>query len=174
MRKTLDWIYRVSGVAAILLLISIAALTLAQIAARLAGTIVPSADDFATFAMAASIFLGLTYTYRIGGHVRVRSLHQYVRAGARRWMEIGSLATIALTLVWLLWYAIDMIVSSYRLNEHTLGLVPIPTWIPMSFMPVGMVVLLLAVSDDLVAVLFHRQPSYAAREDAEMPTVGAE
>lgn len=174
MRKTLDLIYRASGVLAILLLISIAVLTLAQIGARLLGSIVPSADDFATFAMAGSIFLGLTHTYRIGGHVRVRWLHEFVGAEARRWLEIGSLATVAITLVWLLWFMVDMIVSSYKLNEHTLGLVPIPTWIPMTFLPVGMLVMLLAVSEDLGAVVRRRQPSYAAGEAAEMPTVSAE
>lgn len=174
MRAILDGIYRAAGVVAVLLLMAIAVLTLAQIGARLMGEIVPSADDFATFAMAASIFFGLAYTYRLGGHVRVRSLQMRLPSGARRAMEIVVLATVALTLAALLYYSVDMIMSSYQLNERTLGLVPIPTWIPMSSMPLGMAVLLLAVLEDLLAVLAGREPSYAAAEAAEMPVASAE
>lgn len=176
MRTTLDWIYRISGPAAVLMLVSIAALTLAQVAARLMGTIVPSADDFATFAMAASIFLGLTYTYRAGGHVRVRALLQAVPAKARRWMEAGCLGVAAALVGYLLWYTVDMIVVTYQLNEHTLGLLPIPKWIPMSSMLVGVLVLFVALVDDLLAVLRNGKPSYAAAEsgDGRMPSTASD
>jgi TRAP-type C4-dicarboxylate transport system permease small subunit len=167
MRCALDWIYRASGSVAVLLLISIGALTLAQVVARLAGTIVPSADDFATFAMACAIFLGLAYTYRVGGHVRVRLLQQRLPAKVRRWTEAGCLGGAVMLLSFLLWYTVDMILTSYQLNEHTLGLVPLPKWIPMMFMPAGLLVLLLAMADDLAAVLRNGKPSYAEAEEAE-------
>ena len=167
MRRTLDWIYRISGPVAVAFLISIAVLTVAQVAARLAGTIVPSADDFATFAMAGSIFLGLAHTYRVGGHVRVLTVQRRVPVRLRRWMEAGCLGITAASLAYLLWYTVDMIMSSSQLNERTLGLVPVPTWIPMTFMLVGFLVLFLAVADDLVAVLLNRKPSYAAAEETE-------
>lgn len=167
MRKTLDWIYRVSGAAAVVLLILIGVLTVAQVAARLAGTIVPSADDFATFSMAGSIFLGLAYTYRMGGHVRVRVVQQWLPPVARRWIEAGCLATATAMLGWLMWYTQDMLRTSHALNEHTLGLIPLPTWMPMSFMLAGLFVLFLAVADDLVTVLANRKPSYAAAEEKE-------
>ena len=164
MRKVLDWIYRISGHLAVLTLISICVLTVAQVVARIAGTIVPSADDFATFAMAGSIFLGLAHTYRIGGHVRVLTLQQRVSPAVRRWMEVGCLSAAAAMIAYLLWYTADMIASTYRMNEHTLGLIPVPTWIPMMFMLVGMFVLFLAVADDLIVVLRNGKPSYAAAE----------
>lgn len=167
MRKTLDWIYRLSGVAAIVLMIAIGVLTLAQVAARLAGSIVPSADDFATFSMTASIFLGLAYSYRFGVHVRVRLLQQRVAPAVRRWIEAGCLGTAAAMLGWLMWFTLDMIGTSYSLNEHTLGLIPIPKWIPMTFVLVGLLVLFLAMADDLAAVLRHGKPSYAAAEESE-------
>ena len=175
MRKKVDWIYRISGWLAVLLLIAIGVLTVAQVAARLAGTIVPSADDFATFAMAASIFLGLAYTYRLGGHVRVRLVQQRVSAPARRWIEAGCLATAAAMIAYLLWFTLDMILTTYQMNEYTLGLVPIRKWIPMSFMLMGFLVLLVAAADDLVAVLLQRNPSYAAAEETQaLPSVMAE
>lgn len=175
MRKALNWIYRISGWVAVLLLIAIGVLTVAQVAARLAGTIVPSADDFATFSMAASIFLGLAYTYRLGGHVRVRLVEQRVSVSVRRWVEAGCLGTATAMIGYLLWFTLDMILSTYQFNEYTLGLIPIPKWIPMMFMLLGFLVLLIAVLDDLVVVLLNGKPSYAAAEETEeLPSVIAE
>jgi TRAP-type C4-dicarboxylate transport system permease small subunit len=166
MRRALDTIYWLSGVLAVLLLIAIGVLTVAQVTARMAGTIVPSADDFATFAMAGAIFLGLTHTYRVGGHVRVRALQLRIGAGARRWMEAGCLAVAAGLVGFLAWYTLDMILTSYRFNEYSLGLIPIPKWIPMTSMLAGFGVLLLALLDDLTVVLSGRRAAYSLAEDA--------
>ncbi len=170
MRKTLDWIYRISGVTAVAFLILVGLLTVAQVAARLAGSIVPSADDFATFCMAGSIFLGLAYTYRVGGHVRVRAVQQRISPSLRRWVEAACLGTVAAMLGWLMWYSQDMIRTSMGMNEHTLGLIPVPMWIPMTFMLVGFLVLFVAVVDDLVAVLLNGKPSYAEAEEKQALT----
>ena len=84
MRKALDTLYAASGVAAVLFLILIAGLTLAQIVGRLIGKPVPSADDFAGFCMAGAVFLGMTHTLRSGGHIRVLTLLTRIAPGARR------------------------------------------------------------------------------------------
>ena len=71
MRRSLDWLYRASGFAAGVFLVLIAVLVVAQIVGRLGGFQVPAADDFARLAMAASAFLGLAFTQRTGGNIRV-------------------------------------------------------------------------------------------------------
>ena len=175
MRRTLDSIYRLSGAVAVILLGSIAVLTLAQVIARLAGTMVPSADDFATFAMAGCIFVGLAHTYRAGGHVRVLTLQQRIPSSVRRWVELACLGSALAVLSYLLWFTVDMIVTSKQLNEYTLGLVTIPIWIPMISMLLGVAVLLLAMADDFVVVLQNGQPSYASAESTEgLPSATAE
>lgn len=175
MRSILDSIYKVSGAAAVVSLIAIGVLTLAQVLARTAGTIVPSADDFATFAMAGSIFLGLAHTYRAGGHVRVLTLQRRIPKTARRWVEAVCLGSALAVLAYLLWFTVDMIATSKQLNEHTLGLLTVPTWIPMLSMLIGVAVLLVAVADDFVVVLRNGEPSYASAESAEgLPPTSAE
>src|SRR5688572_8522329 len=102
-RTALDALYAASGAAAVVFLILIAALTLAQIASRLMGTSVPSADDFAGFCMAGCVFLGMTYTLRSGGHVRVLTLLAHVAPGRRRVLEVVcAAAAVAIigTLTW--------------------------------------------------------------------------
>jgi TRAP-type C4-dicarboxylate transport system permease small subunit len=175
MRLTLDWLYRISGVIAVVLLILIGALTVAQMVARLFGSNVPSADDFATFSMAGSLFMGLAYTYRAGGHVRVLSLRRWLASPARRWLEVACLAAAAATIGWLMWYTLDMIGSSYQLNERSIGMIPVATWMPMTSMLAGLLVMLVAVLDDLVTVLKGGRASYAEEEEKEgLPSVTAE
>jgi TRAP-type C4-dicarboxylate transport system permease small subunit len=175
MRTWLDRLYAAAGVLAILLLIAIGVLTVAQMVARLLGSNVPSADDFATFAMAGSLFLGLAHTFRSGGHVRVLTLRQALPPGGRWWLEIACLAGAAATLAWILWFTQDMIRSSYLLNERSIGMIPVPTWIPMCTMFAGMLVFLVAILEDLVVVARGGRASYANEEEKEgLPSVHAE
>ena len=172
MRQTLDWIYRISGAISVVLLALIGLLTVAQMAARVFGATVPSADDFATFCMAGAIFFGLAYTYRAGGHVRVLSIRDRLSPPARRWLDALSLAITSLSLGWLMWYTQDLIVTSYRMNEHTIGLIPVAMWIPMISMLAGLLVMFIAVVDDLIVVLSNGRPSFAsAVEKDDQPSV---
>src|SRR4051794_23834160 len=83
-RRVLDRVYELSGCLAGLCLVAIAVLVLAQIVGRLLGILVPSADDFAGYAMGASVFLALAHTLRAGGHIRVSLIIDRLGPRARR------------------------------------------------------------------------------------------
>jgi len=172
-RSALDALYAASGVAAVLFLVLIAALTLAQIGGRLIGTPVPSADDFAGFCMAGCVFLGMTYTLRSGGHVRVLTLLAHLAPGRRRVLEIACAAASVAIVGTLTWYAADMLLVTRRAGEFTLGQVPVPKWIPMLFMVTGLAVFLIALLDELVRVLSGEKPTYVLREEASETTIKA-
>src|SRR6266403_679663 len=59
---------------------------------------------------------------------------------------------------------IRMTLAPYPLRDVSQGLVPVALWIPQAAMALGLVVLLLAVIDDLVAALRSRPTSYEAAE----------
>lgn len=164
MRTVLDWLYRASGVLAGFFLVCIAAMTLAQIIGRLLGVAARSFDDFAGFSMAASFFLGLAWTMRCGEHIRVTLVLQHVHGGARRALEILCLAASLFLCGYFAYYTVDMTVTSYRLNDVSQGLVAVPLWIPQVGMALGLVVLVIALADDLLASLSGGVPSYAAAE----------
>lgn len=157
MRASLDWVYRVSGAISVVLLILIGALTVAQVVSRMLGSNVPSADDFATFCMGGSLFFGLASTHRAGGHARALAVRDMLPQSARRWLELGCLAVMTALLAWLAWYTLDLIITSYGLNERTLGLIPIPIWIPMLSMLIGILVMAVSGIDDLVVALKNRK-----------------
>ena len=173
MRRLLDAIYRGSGALAVSFLVMIAVLTVAQVCARLLGTLVPSADDFAGFCMAGAVFLGLAYTLRAGIHIRVLSVLSHLRRGPRRGLELACAGLAALTVGDLVYYTVDMIITSHQLNEYTIGLIPVPKWIPMLLMLGGELVLLLALVDSFVQVARGQTPSYMAREAEQADSIPA-
>lgn len=167
MRAALDWLYRGAGVAAGVFLVGIAAMTLAQIGGRLLGFAARSFDDFAGFAMAASFFLGLAWTLRCGEHIRVTLLVHHLHGGKRRVMETACLVVSLFLCAYFAWYAVDMTWTSYQLSDVSQGLVAVPLWIPQLAMALGLVVLAIALADDLLAALRGRTTSYEAAEIAK-------
>ena len=174
MRRALDLFYDGFGVLATLCMVAIAVLTLGQIVARFFGELIPSADDFAGMAMAAMSFLGLAHTLRRGAHVRVILLLSKLSPSRRRFLEVVCLAAALGTLGFITWYTGWMIYYAHRYNEFTIGLIPVPKWIPMMSMIVGLAVFTIAYLDDLVQVLLGRPASYGEGEGGEAAELEAE
>lgn len=164
LRKTLDALYIGAGLLAGGFMIAIALLSLAQMGARQFGFEANSYDDFAGWAMAASSFLGLAYTFRRNEHIRVALLLDRMPSGVRRYFEWLALA-VSMTLGgYFAWFSVDMVWTSYQLNDMSQGLVAVPLWIPQSGMAAGVLVLWIALLDDLVVALGGADPSYRVAE----------
>ena len=172
-RRTLELIYAASGAIAVAFLVLIAVLTLAQVVARLMGTLVPSAEDFAGFCMAGAVFLGMAYTLRSGGHIRVLTLLTHVPKGLRHALELACAGGAALVVAGLVYYTVDMIATSRMLNEYTIGLIQVPKWIPMLLMLAGLSVFLLALLDAFVQLARGQTPAYALREEEQASSIPA-
>ncbi len=167
LRAFLDRLYAVSGVLATICLGLIGALVLAQIIGRQLGVIVPSADDFAGYAMAASAFLGLAYAFRRGAHIRVTLLLGRYPPGWRRVMELALLVIATATSAYLAWHLTMLTWESFVFDDRAMGIVPTPLWIPQSVMALGAMVMVVACVDELAAALRGRMPGYAAAEAEE-------
>lgn len=164
--KGLHWIYRASGLLSAAALVAICGLILAQVVARNLGTTVRDAEEFAAWAMAAAGFLGLPYALHSGSHIRVQVAMRFLPVPLRHGVEV--LATvIALGLAgYLAWFCTAFVLESWRFNEVSQGLVPVPMWIPQVPMVIGSVLLTLAFAERLVCVLRHQRFETAA--SAEM------
>ncbi len=159
-------LYQCSGLLSGLCIVIITLLLLAQIIGRLFGFIVPSAEDFAGYALAASTFLGLAYTFREGGHIRVTLLIQRFSSTPRKIQE-GIILTLSFLLLCYLSYACGyMVYESYIYNEVSYGYIPIPLWIPQIPVALGVIALTLAILDALVMLIRGKKPTYSEHEDA--------
>jgi TRAP-type C4-dicarboxylate transport system permease small subunit len=164
MRAALDFLYRASGLLAGFFLVAIALLTAAQILGRELGFAAYSFDDFAGYSLAATSFLGLAWTFRGNEHIRMTLVLHHTRGAVRRLMELVCLATAATLVGLFAWYGCDMTLTSYDLHDVSQGLVAVPLWIPQSAMALGLVILFVAIADDLMAALRGAPTSYEAAE----------
>ncbi|PCJ11241.1 MAG: C4-dicarboxylate ABC transporter permease, partial [Candidatus Neomarinimicrobiota bacterium] len=86
-----DKFYLASGYAAGFCIALIMVVILVQIVGRLFGFIIPSAENVSGYALAASTFFGLAYTFHEGGHIRVTLVIQKWSPRARFAQELAVL-----------------------------------------------------------------------------------
>ncbi len=157
MRAWLQKLYLGCGVLAGICLILIGIAVLYSIGGAYLGYVARSADDFAGYAMLASSFLALAYTFGKGEHIRVTLFVQRLRGRARRIGEIWCLSGATLLSGFFSWYIVKMVIVSYRYGDTSTGLIPVPLWIPQIVMGVGTTVLLIALIDEWVLELRGRR-----------------
>lgn len=164
MRSLLDKLYLASGYLAGLSIILITLIICAQIVGRLLGFIVPSAEDFSGYALAAATFFGLAYTFRQGGHIRVTLVIQHWTRGSRYIQELLVLIFGLLLVSFMSFYSIHMVWESYLFEEVSTGYIAVPIWMPQIPVALGIVMLNIAILDDVVSVLRRQTPSYKTHE----------
>lgn len=167
MRAFLDRLYLASGVLAAAALAAIAVLVLSQTVGRLVGVLVPSANELAGYCVAASAFLGLAPTLNHGVHIRVRIVTQLLPRAVQRWLEGWCLLVGTVLAGFSAWFAIDLVVGSWRYGDVSPGLLAVPLWIPQLGMALGLVVFTLSLVDNLLRLVRGREPFYRVAEDAE-------
>lgn len=172
MRAALDLLYRTSGALAAVLLAAIGVVVLLQVGANLIdkvvgwaggtppGLLIPSYSEFAGFFLAASSFLALAYTLRSGDHIRVSLLIHNLPPRARRVVELWCTAAAGSLTGYYTWYTVRLILESWRFNDLSPGIVPVPLWIPQSPVALGLAVLTIAFADDFVRIARGRVPTY--------------
>jgi TRAP-type C4-dicarboxylate transport system permease small subunit len=173
LRKGLDRLYLASGWLAAASIMVIFLLVLCQVCLnavdRLSGLLtgsaigltIPSYADFTGFFLAAASFLALAYTLRTGGHIRVTLILTRLNEKLRRIFEIWSLLFCSTVAVYFTCYTFLLIRESYTYNDLSSGMIAVPIWIPQSTMLIGLIVLSIALIDELISVIRGNKPGYA-------------
>jgi TRAP-type C4-dicarboxylate transport system permease small subunit len=159
-RRFLDGLYLAAGWLAGLFLIAIFVLMLALSIGREVGINVKSGDDIASWCMAAMAFLGLAHTFKSGEMIRVGLLTERLSGRAKWLTEIFALVMAALFIGFFAWNAVDLTVTSWRLNDMSTGVLVVPLWFPQLGFTGGLVILFVAILDELVHVAHGNKPRY--------------
>ena len=171
-RRTLDRLYSLSGWLAACFIGLICLLVVIQVVLNLidrvstavtgtaVGLTIPSYADFTGFFLAAASFLALAHTLREGGHIRVTLVLSHLPEGLRKIAELWCLGLAAGITVYFGWYTGRLTWESYTYHDLSSGMIAVPLWIPQLGMLLGLVVLAIALVDELMAVLAGRTPSY--------------
>ncbi|MFT4962414.1 MAG: TRAP-type C4-dicarboxylate transport system permease small subunit [Paracoccaceae bacterium] len=154
LRTALDFLYLASGVMAALCLIAILLLIVVQMVARWTGEVFPGAPDYAGYAMASASFLAFANALNRGAHIRVSILINAVGPRARRWLNIWCFGVGAAISWYFVYYGQKFVYWSWKYNDISQGQDKTALWIPQSVMLFGAVVLAIALTDHLIAVIF--------------------
>jgi TRAP-type C4-dicarboxylate transport system permease small subunit len=174
MRRTLDRLYAVSGALAAVFLFAICAIAVGQVGANIwnaltkyltgesAGWVIPSYAEIGGFFLAAATFLALAYTLRHGGHIRVTLAIRHLSGRRRRITELWCVFLAGCFSAYATFYVIRLVVDSIEFGDVSVGIVPIPLYVPQLGLAIGLVVLTVALIDEYVSILRGHEPSYSA------------
>ena len=91
---------------------------------------------------------------------RVGLLTDKLTGRTRFVFEIFALTMAAVILGFFSWHVVSMTYTSWLINDMSTGVLVIPLWIPQTGFTAGLVILFIAVLDELVHVLAGNKPRY--------------
>ena len=165
MRRFLDRLYYASGALAAVCLAAICVMMLAQAFGREAGILIRGAEDITAWLCAASAFLAVGHTFRHGELVRVGLWLDMMGTRMRWYAELFALGITTAFAFYMIWAVVRFVYDSWQFGEVAQGLIRIPIWIPQMSFVLGMLIFLIAVLDELVAVLRKQKPAYQVAEE---------
>ena len=112
--------------------------------------------ELAAFLLLGATFFGLAYTFWQGGHIRVTLLLQNLPKPVQRLMDILAVIVAAAITAFAVWHSAWLTWDSYDYGDLSIGMVPVPLWIPQAVMVLGLVWLLIALVDALVSLASGR------------------
>lgn len=165
-RSILDRMYSTSLLFAGFFLIGILLLMVGESVFRKFGGYIPGANELVGWFCAAAGFLALPATFKRGDMVRVGFLVDRLPPDMRKPLLLMCLM-IALVFVSYMIYSVSgYLWSGWRSGENTQGMIEVALWIPQSSFLLGVLLLWVAVVDELAAVL--ATPAAELRAEREM------
>ena len=150
MRRFLDTLYDGAAWLAALFMVALLVAVFLAIGGRELNFHVKGTDAYAGYFMAAAGFLALAHTLKRGEHIRVTLLLSALPAGARRAMELFSLAGATGLAGLLAYYSARLAWQSSVFKDISTGNDATPLWIPQLGMAVGTLILMIAFIDEFV------------------------
>lgn len=169
-RSLLDGMTMAAGVLAAIGLIAIGVVVAAQIIGRNAGVLVAGADEIAVYSLSTLSFLGLAYTLKDNGHIRVDTFLALCPQTWRVGLYRAAAALAAAFMGYLTYHAGEQLYFSVLFNERSQGLLGFPIWIPQIAMVFGLGVFALRFVGELAApppALETERAQADARRDRE-------
>jgi len=178
MRRSLDLLYAAALALSALSMAAIAVLVGAQVGGRIYdgilvwmgrpryGFIIPSLAEISGFLLGASTFLALAGALKAGAHIRVTLILGFLSESARRPFELFALGFTALASGYGAFFLMRLTMDSWRFNELSVGLLPLPLWPAQATMTLGLVLFMIALLDELAIVASGRKATFRAPEDA--------
>jgi TRAP-type C4-dicarboxylate transport system permease small subunit len=166
--RALERLYTACGVIGAIFLVVIAVCVALSIVTRLLGIYVAGLTAYSGYAMAASSFFALAYTFRAGAHIRVALVRNRFGPTGRLVLEVWCLGLASLFTGFLAFYLVRMTWFSWVFGEKSEGGAATPLWIPQSAVAAGACVMAIAAVHGLVLTIARRDPEVATGNQPEI------
>lgn len=166
MRSFLDRLYNGSLFLAGIFLVGVALLMICESILRKLGGYIPGAGDMVAWFSAAAGFLALPATFKRSDMVRVGVLLDSLPAKLRRVMLLANLFIAVIFTAYMVWAVGRYLHEGWRTEEMTQGMIETAVWIPQLSFLLGVVLLMVAVLDEVVVHL--RAPAETLRAEKIM------
>ena len=165
-RRLLDGLYDGAAGFAALCMVGLLVMVLLSVLGRQFHFNLQGSDAYAGYLMAASGFLALAHTLKRNEHIRVTLMLGALKGGARRALELWSLAAGSGLALLFAGYSIKLSYQSYRFHDISTSNDATPLWIPELAMAIGTSILAIALIDELVLELRGRRVVVVSDEAA--------
>lgn len=145
--------------AASIFMVLIVLMILVEIVARTffhASTLV--ADEYSAYFFVAVVMLGLAYTLRERGHIRITLLFSRFGPGTERALDITATLMAMALCTFALYHAGMMVYDTYSLDMTADSISETPIWIPQIVIPLGLLLFDLQLLAKLLRRLFPEEP----------------
>lgn len=159
-RGTLGVACSVLGGVGAVLFACVATVMIAQAGARAFGLALIGGDEIAGWLSASAAFCALPYAFREGALIRMELILGRLRGQALRRAELGALAVGTAWCVTMAWTMARFVWQNAQFGERSTGLVNIPIWTVQVPAVVGLVLLAMAMADQLWRVWRGERPVY--------------
>lgn len=110
------------------------------------------ADEFSAYMLVALSYLGLAYTWRRGGHVRITLLVSRLPIKLAGWLRLVVLVVTFIFMIAITYSAFNMVLYAYEINLRSDTWLTFPLIWPQLTVFVGFLMLTLILPKDIVDV----------------------
>lgn len=132
-----------AAVLAAVAIVVILVLVCVEVALRPFKTSLLIVDEICGYLNAAAVFLGLAYTLREGGFIRVELLYDRLTGALKQGVRWLSVVTGLVYVAVLLYFTVIHVFYLYSKGVRAVSVIETPEWIPQSVAIAGLAVLLL-------------------------------
>lgn len=103
------------------------------------------ADEFSAYLLVACIFIGLAYTMKEKGHIKVEVVVSRLAPEQAHWLRLFTLIVCLLTVGIFFWESVQLVFHSYDLGRRSQTWLLTPTYLVQIVMPIGFFLFFLQV-----------------------------
>ncbi len=103
------------------------------------------ADEYSGYLYLASIFLGLAYTFKENGHIRINILTSKLRKKSNKFIDIGASFIALVVLSFAFYRTILFTYDSYEMEMVSEAVSETPLYLTQFVMPIGILLFIFAI-----------------------------